>query len=61
MITLTQSDLQQFDKLLAEIPFKHAYPIFKLLRDKVNQEIAKQNTKDNGGQSDAPKDTTTAS
>lgn len=44
-ITLTNEDLQQIDKLLQELPFKHAYPIFQFLRSKVEQEYQRQSSK----------------
>jgi hypothetical protein len=42
LVTLTQQDLAQFDKLIADIPFKQAYPIFNFLRIKVQEAQARK-------------------
>jgi hypothetical protein len=41
-VILTQQDLAQFDKLIADIPFKQAYPIFNFLRTKVQEAQARK-------------------
>lgn len=58
-LVLSAQDVEQLDKFVQEIPFKHAFPLFQFLRGKLQQqaeEEAKQKeaekiakvTKDNG-------------
>jgi hypothetical protein len=56
-IEFSQEDFQKFDSIVAEIPFKYAYPVFLFLQGKVQQAKQKEieskiKTEDNGNQAD---------